>query len=187
MLRQQIRTAGISQLLDPRQIITVIVVKLLRAVAIGRHYIRLLAYRVIKQLATLLGNTDGSIRKAGWQLKRKQKALLRELQTNAQLRQDLALADAPAIIHAWIVDTSIEYDGHYIDDFLVVSREVLEIVIRDELSLLRPVGDVEFEVKPSFFDDGFSASRFVEVVEMQLLWSDLKERYANLMNWRNNQ
>jgi len=129
---------------------------------------------------------NNTLRKAGWQLKRKQKALLRELQTNAQLRQDLDLADAPASIYAWIVDTSIEYDGHYLDDFLVVSREVLEIVIRDELSLLRPVGDVELEVKPSFFKDGFSPSRFVEVIEKQLLWTDLEERHTNLTKFRNN-
>jgi len=40
---------------------------------------------------------------------------------------------------AWIVDTSIEIDGHSVDAIRVVSREALEVILRDEKQLLRPM------------------------------------------------
>lgn len=40
-------------------------------------------------------------------------------------------------MHAWIVDTSIEYDQEKIDGFLKVSLEALLIVLRNEQYLLR--------------------------------------------------
>lgn len=125
-----------------------------------------------------------SLRKAGWQLKRKQPVLLGELQSNAQLRADLGLSAAPTRIQAWIVDTSIEFDGQYIDNYLVVSREVLEVVLRDELDYVRPMSEHESAEHTTFYPNGFSATRFVEVVEQQLIWADLEQRYASLNEWR---
>lgn len=116
---------------------------------------------------------NNTLRKASWQLKRKQQVLLKLLQTNVELQKQLTLSSAPTNIHSWIVDTSIEFDGQYIDDFLVVSREVIEVVLRDEWHLLNPI-DVDVNAdETSFFKDGFTALRFIEVIEKQLLWSDM--------------
>lgn len=130
---------------------------------------------------------NNTLRKASWQLKRKQQVLLKLLQTNVDLQKQLALSSTPTNIHSWIVDTSIEFDGQYIDNFLVVSREVIEVVLRDELHLLNPI-DVDANADAtSFFKGGFTASRFVEVIERQLLWSDLTDRYNVFKSWNHQQ
>ena len=130
---------------------------------------------------------NNTLRKASWQLKRKQQALLKLLQTNVDLQKQLALSSTPTNIHSWIVDTSIEFDGQYIDDFLVVSREVIEVVLRDELHLLNPIDVDANSDATSFFKEGFTASRFVEVIERQLLWSDLTDRYNVFKSWNHQQ
>lgn len=130
---------------------------------------------------------NNTLRKASWQLQRKQQVLLKLLQTNVDLQKQLALSSTPTNIHSWIVDTSIEFDGQYIDDFLVVSREVIEVVLRDELHLLNPIDVDASSDATSFFKEGFTASRFVEVIERQLLWSDLTERYNVIKSWNHQQ
>jgi len=125
-----------------------------------------------------------SLRKASWQLKRKQQALLDELQSNSQLRTELGLSVAPSTIHAWIVDTSIEFDGQAIDNFLVVSREVLEVVLRDELDYLQAISTHEDTEPTTFYPNGFNAARFIEVIEQQLIWADIEQRTAALNQWR---
>ncbi len=115
---------------------------------------------------------NNTLRKASWQLRRKQQVVLQELQTESNLKAELALTNPPTSLHAWIVDTSIEFDGLLIDDYLVVSREVLEVVLRDEFHLLNPIGSDKTEAKKSFYLDGFTAMRFIEVIEKQMLWSE---------------
>lgn len=132
---------------------------------------------------------NNTLRKASWQLKRKQQVLLKLLQTNVELQKQLDLSSTPTTIRSWIVDTSVEFDGEYIDDFLVVSREVIEVVLRDELHLLNPI-DIDIDANAdatSFFKEGFTANRFVEVIEKQLLWSDLAQRYKDIKSWSSNQ
>lgn len=73
-------------------------------------------------------------------------------------------------MHAWIVDTSIELDGQSVDGFRVVSREVLEVVLRDEKRLLGGIDQLGEESRSSLFPDGFSAGQFVAVVESDELW-----------------
>lgn len=128
---------------------------------------------------------NNTLRKASWQLRRKQQMLQKQLQTNLELQTQLNLSSTPTNIHSWIVDTSIEFDGQYIDDFLVVSREVIEVVLRDELHLLNPIDfDVEANAdETSFFKEGFTAVRFVEVIEKQLLWNDLTEKHNVIKSW----
>jgi hypothetical protein len=70
----------------------------------------------------------------------------------------------------WVVDTSIELDGQSVDGFRVVSREVLEIILRDEKQLLRPIDQLDEESRDSLFPDGFTAERFIAVVESDELW-----------------
>jgi len=112
------------------------------------------------------------LRKAAWQLRRKQVAVLSALMTDQDLRARLGYhgqrpeADLPA----WIVDTSIELDGQSVDGFRVVSREGLEVILRDEKQLLKPIDQLEEGSQDSLFPNGFTAGRFVAVVESNELW-----------------
>jgi hypothetical protein len=78
-----------------------------------------------------------------------------------------------ADMRSWIVDTSIELDGRSVDGFRVVSREALEVVLRDEKQLLRPIDQLDEVSRDSLFLDGFTAGRFVAVVESDELWLGL--------------
>jgi hypothetical protein len=75
-----------------------------------------------------------------------------------------------AHLQAWIVDISIELDGQSVDGFRVVSREALEVILRDEKYLLRPMDQLGEEGRDSLFADGFTAARFIAVVESNELW-----------------
>ncbi len=114
-------------------------------------------------------------RKAAWQLRRKQVAVLSALIADQDLRARLGYhgLEPEADIRAWIVDTSIELDGQSVDGFRVVSRETLEVILRDEKYLLRPMGERDEGARDSMFPDGFTAGRFVAVVESDELWRDI--------------
>lgn len=113
-----------------------------------------------------------TLRKAAWQLRRKRHAVARALVSDQHLRSRLGYCGQhpEAHLRAWIVDTSIELDGQSIDGFRVVSREALEIILRDEKHLLRPLDQVDDDGRGSLFPDGFTASRFIAVVESDELW-----------------
>ncbi|TIH07495.1 NERD domain-containing protein [Pseudomonas leptonychotis] len=113
-----------------------------------------------------------TLRKAAWQLRRKQVAVLSALMADQELRSKLGYhgQQPEAYMHAWIVDTSIELDGESVDGFRVVSREALEIILRDEKYLLRPMVEGDEGTRDSMFPDGFNAGRFVAVVESDELW-----------------
>ncbi|MGK8717583.1 NERD domain-containing protein [Pseudomonas aeruginosa] len=113
-----------------------------------------------------------TLRKAAWQLRRKQAAVRSALVADQELRARLGYhGQKPREdMHAWIVDTSIELDGQSVDGFRVVSREALEVVLRDEKQLLRPIDQLDEERQGSLFIDGFTAGRFVAVVESDELW-----------------
>ncbi|WP_404440045.1 NERD domain-containing protein [Stutzerimonas chloritidismutans] len=112
------------------------------------------------------------LRKAAWQLRRKQVAVLSALMTDQDLRARLGYhgQQPEADLRAWIVDTSIELDGQSVDGFRVVSREALEVIMRNEKRLLRPVDQLDEEGRDSLFPEGFTAGRFVVVVESDELW-----------------
>ncbi len=113
-----------------------------------------------------------TLRKAAWQLRRKQVAVLSALMTDQDLRARLDYhgQQPEADLRAWIVDTSIELDGQSVDGFRVVSREGLEVILRDEKQLLRPIDQLDEDSRSSLFPDGFTAGRFVAVVESDELW-----------------
>ncbi|BDN88986.1 hypothetical protein KAM471c_28010 [Aeromonas caviae] len=120
-----------------------------------------------------------TLRKAARQLKRKQPVVLQALQNDQGLRSDLLLSDfnpLPAL-HAWVVDTSIEFDGEVIDGFHVVSREIMEIALRDEPHYLRAFEQMdEAEVgneEETLYADGFSAQALVRLIESDGIWCDL--------------
>lgn len=88
------------------------------------------------------------------------------------------------LIYGWIVDTSIECDHERFSGFLKVSFEEVLIALRDEAYLLGDPSHIVDESSAhaemdSAFDadsvrtlypDGFTASRFVEVVETEAVW-----------------
>lgn len=113
-----------------------------------------------------------TLRKAAWQLRRKQVAVLSGLMADQELRARLGYRgqQPEADLQAWIVDTSIELDGQSVDGFRVVSREALEVILRDEQHLLRPVDELGEGARDSLFPHGFTAGRFIAVVESDELW-----------------
>lgn len=112
------------------------------------------------------------LRKAAWQLRRKQVAVLSALMADQELRARLAYQGQhpQADLLAWIVDTSIELDGQSVDGFRVVSREALEVILRDEKYFLRPMDELDEGARDSLFPDVFTADRFIAVVESGELW-----------------
>lgn len=78
-----------------------------------------------------------------------------------------------ADLRAWIVDRSIELDGQSVDGFRVVSREVLEVTLRDEQHLLRPLDQLSEDDQRSLFPEWFTVDRFVEVAESGEIWRDI--------------
>lgn len=116
-----------------------------------------------------------TLRKAAWQLRRKQVAARTALIVDQELRSRLGYHghEPGADMRSWIVDTSIELDGQSVDGFRVVSREALEVVLRDEKQLLRPIDQLEEGIQDSLFPDGFTAGRFVAVVESDEPWKGI--------------
>ncbi|BBT39682.1 NERD domain-containing protein [Pseudomonas putida] len=116
-----------------------------------------------------------TLRKAAWQLRRKQVAVLSALKADQELRSRLGYhgQEPGADMRSWIVDTSIELDGQSVDGFRVVSREALEVVLRDEKRLLRPIDQLDEDSLDSLFPGGFTAGQFVAVVESGELWQGI--------------
>ncbi|MDG4380148.1 NERD domain-containing protein [Pseudomonas aeruginosa] len=117
-----------------------------------------------------------TLRKAAWQLRRKRIAVAKALVADQDLSFRLGYhgQHPEADLRAWIVDTSIELDGQSVDGFRVVSREALEVILRDEKHLLRPMNQFDEEHRDSLFTDGFTAGRFIAVVESDELWRGIR-------------
>lgn len=113
-----------------------------------------------------------TLRKAAWQLRRKRAAVAAALASDQDLRFRLGYQGQhpETTLRAWIVDTSIECDGHSVDGFRVVSREALEVILRDEKHLLRSMDQLDEDRGGSLFPDGVTADRFVAIVETDELW-----------------
>ena len=129
-----------------------------------------------------------TLRKAGLQLRRKVQAVQNALTTNTDLASMLGIETEamPLPILGWIVDTSIEHDHERFNGFLKVSLEEVLIALRDDRHLLNdPEGLIngawiekghaavaEVDKPPSLYPDGFSSSRFVEVIESEAVWEE---------------
>lgn len=132
-----------------------------------------------------------TLRKAGIQLRRKVAAVERALRDTAELSSLLevkGMGEGPSI-HGWIVDTSIECDHQRFEGFLKVSLEEVLIALRDDSHLLHDPaglqqGNVDENDLPggedaasrTLYPDGFSAARFLEVVEREDVWAGMDER-----------
>lgn len=102
-----------------------------------------------------------------------------------ELTAALGLVNSQPTVTAWIVDTSIEWDHQQFRGFLKVSLEEVLIALRHDRQLLNdPHGlfggqaasdkGAEEYAEPSkddtMYPDGFSAGRFVEVIETAAVW-----------------
>lgn len=123
-----------------------------------------------------------TLRHAGRQVSRKAQAVVVDLRGADALRQAMRLpcetsAAAPRVI-GWIVDTSIECDHQRFLGALKVSLEEVLIALRDDAALLRDPanlfmtdpkrapGEEDTDVaRHTLYPNGFSARRFVEVIE----------------------
>lgn len=130
-----------------------------------------------------------TLRKAGLQLQRKVDVVGWALGADEAFRAALGFAGAepPAHghMHGWIVDTSIESDHERFSGFLKVSLEEVIVALRDDHDLLsdpsglwsgnRPTGSQATEERalPSLYESGFTAERFAEIVESELVWAGL--------------
>jgi hypothetical protein len=136
-------------------------------------------------------HATSTLRKAGDQLRRKVGAVSLAIASDPELRALLELTEdrVPTQHHGWIADTSIECDHQRFAGFLKVSVEELLIALRDDRHLLNdPEGllDGNYGADPSLeadasrgawtlYPDGFSAERFIEVIESEAVW-DLRDR-----------
>jgi Holliday junction resolvase-like predicted endonuclease len=127
-----------------------------------------------------------ALRKAGHQLRRKVEAVSLAIASDAMLRALLTLTEdrVPTHHHGWIADTSIECDHQRFAGFLKVSVEELLIALRDDRHLLNDIEgllagnygadqSLEADTRRSawtLYPDGFSAERFIEVIETGAVW-----------------
>ena len=132
-------------------------------------------------------HATSTLRKAGDQLRRKIEAVALAIHSDQELRVLLNLTEdrLPTQCHGWIVDTSIECDHQRFGGFLKVSVEELLIVLRDDRYLLNdPEGllagnyredrsrAVDASQSPwTLYPDGFSAERFIDVIETEAVWN----------------
>ena len=128
-----------------------------------------------------------TLRKAGLQLRRKVDVVMWALDAGEAFRDALGLARAepPALVHGWIVYTSIESDHERFSGFLKLSLEEVIVALRDDRDLLSdpeglwsgqpPAGcrATEQPAHASLYQAGFSAERFVEVMEGERVWAEL--------------
>ena len=126
------------------------------------------------------------LRKAGRQLRRNVNAVTQALEYDTELQQTLGLdAGCVAKMKAWIVDTSIECDHQRFDTVLKVSLEEVLIALRDDRHWLNDpdgllqadkangngaISERDSAAQESLYPNGFSAERFVEVIESGTVW-----------------
>ena len=127
-----------------------------------------------------------TLRKAGHQLRRKIEAVSMAIAADPEFRALLRLTEdqAPTQCHGWIADTSIECDHQRFEGFLKVSIEELLIALRDDRHLMndsegllagnygeaRSRGADTSRATWTLYPDGFTAERFIEVIETEAVW-----------------
>lgn len=128
-----------------------------------------------------------ALRKAGLQLRRKVEAVEWAVATDGATRDALGLVPSlpPAMVHGWIVDTSVESDHEHFSGFLKVSLEEVIIALRDDRQLLgdpdglfsgrrsAKLDPVEDSASSTLYPSGFDAARFASVIKSELVWERL--------------
>lgn len=113
-----------------------------------------------------------TLRKASWQLQRKSAKFPTMLLNDESLKQQLDISGDDYKLHGWIVDTCIEFDGQLIGCYRVVSRETLEVVMRDEMHMLCSLEHLK-PTRNTLYPEGFSAQKFADVIESEAVWKIL--------------
>jgi hypothetical protein len=158
--------------------------------ALGQHLI------VIEVKSTFLRRSQreawlhatSTLRKAGDQLRRKIDAVSLAIASDSEFRALLNLTEdrVPTQCHGWIADTSIECDHQRFGGFLKVSVEELLIALRDDRHFLTDPDDLfagnyendrsgaadTSKVARTLYPDGFSAERFIELIETEAVWDE---------------
>ena len=127
-----------------------------------------------------------TLRKAGQQIGRKVKAIKRTLLTDEHFKASIGLdtGGVKPVVHGFIVDTSIEHDHEFFYGYLKVSLEEVIIALRDDSQLLFEVGKLvegqklQGDDKFTLYSDGFTAKKFLSVIEQQQVWQ--LNRHSNL-------
>lgn len=129
-----------------------------------------------------------TLRKAGQQLRRKTAAVRRELNEKNVLASMLSVNGSAETLKilGWIIDTSIECDHQLFNGFLKVSLEEVLIALWDDRHFLndpdglfsgryRGVHSKGKKKRPqetTLYPGGFTAARFVEVIENESVWDE---------------
>lgn len=128
------------------------------------------------------------LRKAGQQVSRKVSAVRRALAEEVELASSLGIdVRNSSAVHGWIVDTSIEHDHQRFCGFLKVSLEEVLIALRDDRHLLNdpeglfagqhqepdPYPMEDTRQKMTLYPEGFTAARFIEVIENESVWNEI--------------
>ena len=127
-----------------------------------------------------------TLRKAGQQISRKVNAVKGALLTDEHFKASLGLntTGVKPVVHGFIVDTSIEHDHEFFSGYLKVSLEEMIIALRDDSQLLFELGKFVEEQKLhgddkfTLYSDGFTAKKFLSVIEQQQVWQ--LNRHSNL-------
>ncbi|MBB6055503.1 NERD domain-containing protein [Tolumonas osonensis] len=121
-----------------------------------------------------------TLRKAAWQLCRKENALKEAVLVDTALREQLNFQqdELPQMLKSWIVDTSLEFDGKEIDGYLVTSLETMIIALRDEKSFLNDFEEIAEDDTPSesyasLYQQSFSITEFIRIIESGRVWQGL--------------
>ena len=92
----------------------------------------------------------------------------------------MCIRDSANAARGWIVDTSIECDHQRFGGFLKVSLEELLIALNDDRHLLHDPDGLFSQRAPAasaeqqgLYPQGFSAQRFIDVVEAQAVWGNV--------------
>ena len=138
-----------------------------------------------------------TLRKAGQQLRRKVEAINQMLAMESDDGAELGLTRV-CVVQGIIADTSIEHDHERFNGFLKVSVEEIQIALRDDREfLVDPIGiqgesyevrdansPTEEQAPDSLYVEGFSAQRFVEILETELVWLETDACAKQQMNSR---
>ena len=111
-----------------------------------------------------------TLRKAGRQLLRKIESL--RLAFPDELKDTLGLDVVPdeGRVHGWIVDTSVDFDREKFSGYMKVSMTEVIVALQDCAGML-----IEDQSLDTIYPEEFSAARFVEVLEEDLIWKAIEK------------
>ena len=109
-----------------------------------------------------------TLRKAGRQLQRKLASLQADFPESLKLDLELDSMPAHPQVHAWIIDTSPDFDRERFSGHLKVSMAEFLIALRDETNWLE-----EENADRTLYPNGFSAAAFAQAITEEEIWRKL--------------